>query len=109
MNKMHRNQLDILNSVYNFCSESLILNVFTSSSCTFCDEALNAAFEVAEKFSSFDMPIEVVETSVEDSPEVIEAMNAIALPMIQVGNSRIIGLPSAEDIELLVHQLILAD
>ncbi len=89
-------------------SESLRINVFTSSSCTFCNEALEAAHEAAGKFHQLNLPIEVIETSVEEQPEIIEALNVIALPMILIGNSQIIGLPRAEDIELLLHQTMLA-
>lgn len=89
-------------------SDSLKVNVFTSSNCTFCNEALDAAHEAAEKFNLLHLPVEVIETSVEDSPEIIEAFNAMALPMILVGSSRIIGLPRSEDIEFLIHQMMLA-
>lgn len=89
-------------------SESLKVNVFTSSNCTFCQEALDAAQEVAEKFNHLNLPVEVVETAVEENPEIIEAYNAIALPMILVGSSQIIGLPRNEDIEFLIHQMMLA-
>ena len=107
---MQRNELarwDMLDGFFNN-SESLKINVFTSSSCTFCNEALEAAQVAAAKFSQLSLPIEVVETSVEEKPDLIEALNVIALPMILIGNSQIIGLPSAEDIELLLHQTMLA-
>ncbi len=107
---MQRHQLEIMNTEHNFTSgpEPLKVNVLTSSSCNFCNEALDAAFEAAEKFALFDLEVEVIETSVDDNPEIVEALNAIALPTILVGNSSIIGLPRVEDIELLIHQIMLA-
>ncbi len=107
---LQRNQLEVRNSLDAFFSESesLKVNVFTSSTCAFCIEALDAAREAAEKFTLLEIPVEVIETSVEDHPEIIEALNAIALPMILIGNSRIIGLPRSEDIESLIHQMMLA-
>ena len=51
--------------------------------------------------------IEVVETSVDEQPELIEALNLVALPMIQVGNAQMIGLPTPEDVERLIHQTLL--
>ncbi len=107
---MQKNELarwDMLDAFFNN-SESLKINVFTSSSCTFCNEALMAAQEAASKFNQLSLPIEVIETSVEEQPDVVEALNVIALPMILIGNSQIIGLPTAEDIELLLHQTMLA-
>jgi hypothetical protein len=106
---MQNNKLrnyEILNEFFNE-SESLKINVFTSSSCTFCGEALLAAREAAGKFQKFDMPIEVIETSVEEKPDIVEALSVIAVPMIMIGNTRIIGLPQTEDIEILLHQKML--
>ena len=68
---------------------------------------MDAACKAANAFRKFNLDIEVVETSVEEQPEIIEALNAIALPMIMIGNSRIIGLPSSEDIEQLLHQSLM--
>jgi hypothetical protein len=68
---------------------------------------MDAACKAANTFRKFNLDVEVVETSVEEKPEVIEALNAIALPMIMVGKSRIIGLPSSKDIEQLLHQSML--
>ncbi len=106
---MQKHQLEIMNTQHSptYEPEPLKVKVFTSSSCNFCDEALDAAYDAAEKFALFDLQIEVIETSVDECPEIIEALNAIALPMILVGNSRIIGLPRVEDIELLIHQIML--
>jgi glutaredoxin len=107
---MQNNQLtnwQMLDAFFNQ-PNSLKINVFTSTSCTFCGEALQAAREAAKKFQDFDMPIEVIETSVEEQPDIVEALSVIAVPMILIGNSQIIGLPQAEDIELLLHQTILA-
>ncbi|MHA2056620.1 MAG: thioredoxin family protein [Candidatus Thorarchaeota archaeon] len=107
---MQRNELNKWEMLESFFSESesLKIKVFTSSSCTFCSEALEAAREAAKKFHEFNLPIEVIETSVEEQPEIVEALNVIALPMILIGNSQIIGLPNTEDIELLLHQTVLA-
>ena len=106
---MQGNELARWNMLEEFTnnSESYKINVFTSSSCTFCNEALEAAKEAAKKFNQLNLPIEVIETSVDEQPEVIEALNAIALPMILIGNSQIIGLPRAEDIEQVLHHTML--
>jgi glutaredoxin len=99
-------KLKVLDTIINQ-SEPLRINVFTSKSCGFCNEAMDAACKAANTFRKFNLDVEVVETSVEEKPEVIEALNAIALPMIMVGKSRIIGLPSSKDIEQLLHQSML--
>jgi len=88
-------------------SENLRIDVFTSEYCSFCEEALKIARTAAGKIAYLGSPIEVVETSVDDQPALIEALNLVALPMIQVGKSQMIGLPCQEDIERLVHYTVL--
>ncbi|MFW9962743.1 MAG: thioredoxin family protein [Candidatus Sifarchaeia archaeon] len=107
---IQKNKMTACNNQQSFSSESdsIKINVFTSSSCAFCNDALAAAKKVAKKFHKFDFPIEVIETSVEEQPELIEALNVIALPLILIGSSQIIGLPSAEEIELILHRNVLA-
>ena len=88
-------------------SDSLRIDVFTSEYCSFCEKALEIAKTAADKIAYLGSPIEVVETSVDDQPALIEALNLVALPMIQVGKSQMIGLPCQEDIERLVHETVL--
>jgi len=88
-------------------SENLRIDVFTSEYCSFCEEALEIARSAAGKITYLGCPIEVVETSVDDRPALIEALNLVALPLIQVGSAQMIGLPRQEDIERLVHEKVL--
>ena len=85
----------------------LRIDVFTSEYCTFCGEALQAAKSAACRLAYLTNPVEVRERPVDNQPGLIEKMNIIALPMIQVGRSRVIGLPSPEDIERLVNENVL--
>ncbi|MGY5860094.1 MAG: hypothetical protein RTU63_12050 [Candidatus Thorarchaeota archaeon] len=88
-------------------AESLRIDVFTSEYCSFCDNALEVARTAAGRATYLASPVKVIETSVDDRPELIEAYNLVALPLIQVGRSQIIGLPSEDDIERLIHQTLL--
>lgn len=88
-------------------SESLRIDVFTSEYCSFCEEALEVARSAAGRITYLGSPVEVVETSVDDQPALIEALNLVALPLIQVGRAQLIGLPCQEDIERLVHETVL--
>ncbi len=88
-------------------SKSLRIDVFTSEYCSFCEEALKIARTAAGKIAYLGSPIKVVETSVDEQPALIEALNLVALPMIQVGKSQMIGLPCQEDIERLIHDTVL--
>jgi len=88
-------------------SGNIRINVFTSEYCSFCKNALEVAKSVAGRSSYLSSFIEVVETSVDERPELIEALNLVALPLIQIGKSQIIGLPNQEDIERLIHEKLL--
>jgi hypothetical protein len=102
-------EYDIFNN-HNFDSSEnspLKINVYTSEYCSFCSKALTIAHSAAERFSSLGKQIEVVETPIDDRPSLIEELDIMALPMIRIGHLRIIGLPAAEDIERIVHEVIL--
>ena len=88
-------------------SASLRIDVFTSEYCSFCEDALEVTRAAAARAAYLANPIEVIETSVDEQPELIEAYNLVALPLIQVGRSQMIGLPTEEDIERLIHQTLL--
>ncbi len=105
MNFKHRLSSDL--GVVSEESERLRIDVFTSEYCSFCEEALEVARTAAGRITYLGSPIEVVETSVDDQPTLIEALNLVALPLIKVGRSQMIGLPCLEDIERLVHETVL--
>lgn len=88
-------------------AERLRIDVFTSEYCSFCNDALEVARTAAGRVTYLPNPIEVVETPVDDQPELIEALNLVALPLIQIGRAQIIGLPTHEDVERLIHETIL--
>lgn len=88
-------------------SDNIRIDVFTSEYCSFCENALEIARTAAGRLDYIGSAIEVVETSVDEQPELIEALNLVALPLIQIGRSQIIGLPNQEDIERLIHEKIL--
>lgn len=88
-------------------AENLRIDVFTSEYCSFCDDALEVARTAAGRATYLANPVQVVETSVDDRPELIEALNLVALPLIQVGRSQMIGLPTPEDVDRLIHQTLL--
>jgi hypothetical protein len=90
-------------------SKPLRIDVFTSECCAFCNNAVEAAKSAAGRLAYLTNEIEVRETPIDDNPDLIEALNIIALPMIQVGRSRVIGIPSPEDIERLVNQSVLME
>ena len=87
--------------------EPLRIEVYTSQYCVFCDDAVKAVKSAACRLTYLTNHVEVKETPIDDNPGLIEALNIIALPMIQVGHARVIGIPSPEDIEQLVHETVL--
>lgn len=87
--------------------EPLRINVYTSEYCSFCNDALSIAHSAAERISSVGKLVEVVEIPVDDSPSLIEELDIMALPMIQISHLRVIGIPQPEDVERLIHEVIL--
>ena len=88
-------------------SARMRIDVFTSKNCSFCNEALEIVRSAVGNASFLKHPVNVVETSVDKHPELIETFNLVALPLIQIGRSQIIGLPNLEDVERLIHNTIL--
>jgi hypothetical protein len=103
---MHH-ELQQSRTAYSIELKPLRIDVFTSEYCAFCDDALQAAKSAADRLSYFPNKVEVKVTLVDNNPDLIESMNIIALPMIQVGQSRVVGIPSPDDIERLVHESVL--
>ena len=88
-------------------SKKLQITVLTSKNCFFCHEAVSQAKEVAETLSKLDYNLDVVETSIDNDPSIIEKLGVISLPLTIVGNSRIIGISDYDAIEQLVMETIL--
>lgn len=88
-------------------TKPLRIDVFTSEYCPFCGEALEAAKSAANRLGYVSDNVVVKETLVDNEPHLIEELNIIALPMIQVGHARVVGIPTPDDIERLVHESVL--
>ena len=85
------------------CPRSIRVTVFTSGTCPFCDIALELVRIVARDMARHERLVTVVEYNVDDDPEIVEALDIVALPTILVGGSKIIGLPNADEVEDLIH------
>ena len=88
-------------------SDPLSINVFTSERCMFCNDALIAAKDAARRLQYLAGRVKVVETDVKKKPWLTEKLDIVAVPTIMIGNTRIIGLPSVEDIEQMAHRALL--
>jgi protein-disulfide isomerase len=93
---------------YGIASESVRITVFTSSHCSFCNEAIRVIEETLSGLPFYEPFVEVVQTAIEDQPELIENLDILAVPTIFVAKTRIIGLPRTEDVEQLIHQEMLS-
>jgi protein-disulfide isomerase len=83
------------------------ITVFTSTQCHFCNEAVRVVEKTLEGLPFYEPLIEIVETAIEDEPDLIENLDILAVPTIFVSKSRIVGLPRTEDVEQLIHQELL--
>ena len=83
---------------------SIKVKVFTSEQCAFCNIALQIVEEAVGRMDYYHPFIEVVETPVDKRPRLTEKLQILAVPTIVVSDSRIVGLPSADELEQLIHQ-----
>lgn len=95
-------------SDYRVPSKSVQITVFTSSHCSFCNEAIRIIEETLSELPFYKPFVEIVETAIEDKPQLIEDLGILSVPTICVSKARIIGLPRTEDIEQLIHQEMLS-
>jgi len=88
-------------------ADPMKITVFTSAKCHFCTEAVRVVEKTLEGLPFYESLVEIVETAIEDSPDIIENLEILAVPTIFVSKSRIVGLPRTEDVEQLIHQELL--
>ncbi|RDE12927.1 MAG: hypothetical protein C4K47_06985 [Candidatus Thorarchaeota archaeon] len=89
-------------------SYPITVSVFTSGGCVFCKEALAMIREVTKNLSYDDLGIEIVELPVDEKPDLVKSLDILAVPTIQIGRSRVVGLPNVEELENLMHEAVLA-
>ncbi|TXT55340.1 MAG: hypothetical protein BAJATHORv1_40251 [Candidatus Thorarchaeota archaeon] len=85
-----------------------IITVYTMKKCAFCDVAVQTLREVTKTAESSRLIPKIIESSLDRAPELMEEMSIEGIPTIILGNSRIVGLPTREDIvDLLNRELFL--
>ncbi|MHA1929225.1 MAG: hypothetical protein ACTSV2_11685 [Candidatus Thorarchaeota archaeon] len=84
------------------------VTILTSKKCFFCDVAVSHAREAADNLSKFNYELEIVESSIDDNPSIIEELNVLGLPLTIIGKAKFLGIPNVSDIEEMVHQVLLA-
>lgn len=90
-------------------SEPIRIDVFTSKRCLFCGDALDVARNAAKRLTYGVSQVTVVETDINERPDLVEKLDIVALPTIMVGKTRLVGVPTANDIERLVHLSVMGD
>ncbi len=83
--------------------------VFTSRQCPFCGEALRLAREAAARLHYYSEHLEVIETRIENNRDALEQYRITAIPTIRIGRATITGLPKVEDVEQIIHEVMLTD
>lgn len=83
------------------------VTILTSKKCFFCNEVVDHVKEAASNLSKFNYELEIVESSIDDNPSIIEELNVLGLPLTIIGETKFLGIPIASDIEQMVHQVIL--
>ena len=85
----------------------ITVSVFTSGGCIFCKEALAMVREAARNLTYDQLGVEVIERPVDEKPDLMESLHIVAVPTIQIGRTRVVGLPRYEELENLLHEAVL--
>lgn len=85
----------------------ITVSVFTSDGCVFCKEALAMIHEAAKNLSYDQLAVKIVELPLDERPDLARSLEIVAVPTIQIGRSRVVGLPLVEEIESLMHEAVL--
>jgi protein-disulfide isomerase len=87
--------------------DPLKITVYTSERCVFCKDAISLVEEARKNLSYYSPRMEVVESHIDENPKLMEKLSILAVPTIFVGDTRITGIPSKEDLEELIHKTML--
>lgn len=85
----------------------ITVSVFTSGGCVFCKEALAMVREVTKNLCYDQLGVEIVELPLDEKPDLAKFLEISAVPTIQIGRSRVVGLPRIEELENLMHEAVL--
>ncbi len=84
------------------------VTILTSKKCYFCNEVVDHVKKAAYNLSKFNYELEIVESSIDDNPSIIEELNVLGLPLTIIGETKFLGIPIVSDIEQMVHQELLS-
>ena len=87
--------------------DPLKITVYTSERCVFCKDAISLVEEARKNLSYYLPRMEVVESPIDENPKLMEKLSILAVPTIFVGDTRLTGIPSKEDLEELIHKTML--
>ncbi|MHA1934932.1 MAG: glutaredoxin family protein [Candidatus Thorarchaeota archaeon] len=87
--------------------DPLKITVYTSDRCVFCKDALSLVEEARKNLSYYAPRMEVVESPIDENPKLVEKLSILAVPTIFVGDTRLTGIPSKEDLEEIIHKTML--
>ena len=84
----------------------LRIRVFTSERCAFSQIALEQVRCVVQNLRQSNQELEVVESSIDGNPNILETHNIMALPLTIVGDFYIVGIPTSRDLESLLNEML---
>ncbi|MBD3404535.1 MAG: hypothetical protein GF411_00190 [Candidatus Lokiarchaeota archaeon] len=84
------------------------ITVYTMKKCAFCDLALQTLHEITDRINpTYQIP-KIIESCIDQSPELIGQLDISGIPTIEIGKSRLVGLPTKREIvDLLNRELFL--
>jgi hypothetical protein len=63
--------------------------------------------QVSKNLFYDELGVQIVELPVDEKPDLVKSLDIFAVPTIQIGRSRVVGLPRIEELENLMHEAVL--
>ncbi len=85
---------------------SIVVRVYTSSECVFCDEAIEVVNRATDDLSDVDRVVQVIDIGSGDDSALIPS-DLAAIPTVEAGCRRIVGVPTIDEVQQLVCEALM--
>ena len=80
-----------------------MVTVYTSRHCLFCEEAIRVIGEAADRLSYVSPVVRVVDVESEH----LQSEDITAVPTVEAGKQRIVGVPTVDEVTRLVQEALI--
>ena len=88
-------------------NNSVTVTVYTSDNCAFCEPAIDVVKQAIDDLSAIGCTPQLKISRIEQMTPINDYSQISAIPTIAVGRYQIVGLPRVEEVEHLLHRVIM--